>query len=399
MTHSRAPADPYVTTFESTVAAVDGRDVALTETYFYPRGGGQPADRGTLEGAPVTDVVARDGRVVHELAAAPECERGDAVVGQIDEAFRTYCARAHTASHVLYGAGRRLLEGLGYGGFDISPERVRIDFRTDTEIDDGVATDLERLANRAVWDAHPVAWETLPRAEALDRSDVAFNAATEEGVTGETVRIVEIGPDGEWDAAACGGTHVENTGEIGPITLLDRSNPGEGLTRVEFAVGPTGIERRAAERAALSRAARALDAPSTDVGSAAEALVARREELEAERDALRDAAIEARIADLPVEEVDGVHWRIGTLEGFGPNEVGDAVRDLARERGGVVAVAGEEGTTFLAVAADAPDVDAAAVVERVTDDLGGGGGGSPEFAQGGGVGADPERVAAALRPG
>ncbi len=68
-------------------------------------------------------------------------------------------------------------------------------------------------------------WEEIPRDEALDRDDIAFNTKTEEGIEGETVRVVTIE---DWDVAACGGIHVGNTREIGPVTVLGRSNPGEG---------------------------------------------------------------------------------------------------------------------------------------------------------------------------
>ncbi|MFC6726921.1 hypothetical protein ACFQE1_21590, partial [Halobium palmae] len=180
----------------------------------------------------------------HELAEDPGVEVGDRVAGVVDDDFRTYAMRAHTASHVLYGAGRLVLDDLGYAGFDIGSEKVRVDFETSTEIDDATLAELERLVNRAVWDSRGVTWEEVPVEEARERDGIAFNTKTEEGVMAddEMVRVVTVGPvDSEddgvaWDVAACGGTHVSNTNEVGPVEVLDRSNPGEGVTRVEFAV-------------------------------------------------------------------------------------------------------------------------------------------------------------------
>ncbi|MFC6754924.1 alanyl-tRNA editing protein, partial [Halorubrum tibetense] len=244
MTASRAPADPTVREFEATVERVDDREVVLDETYFYPASGGQPADRGTLGGVLLADVRDRDGEVVHVLADPPGFAVGDAVGGVVDDEFRTYCTRAHTASHVLYGAARRITDELGYAGFDVSPEKVRVDLTTAEPLDDADLVELERLSNRAVWESRPVSWETLPEAEARALDGIAFNDKTEEGAMSghEDVRVVTV--EG-WDVAACGGTHVANTAEIGPIAALDRSNPGEGVTRVEFAVGPTAIDRTA----------------------------------------------------------------------------------------------------------------------------------------------------------
>ncbi|ERH13322.1 MAG: alanyl-tRNA synthetase, partial [halophilic archaeon J07HB67] len=161
MTTTLAPTNPTVREFEATVEAVDGRDVWLSETYFYAASGGQPADRGTLDGVAVEHVADEDG-AVHRLARRPAFEPGETVTGVIDDHFRTYCSRAHTASHLLYGAGRELLDELGYGGFGIGEEKIRVDFTTPTEIGDTTLVELERLANRAVWESRPVSWEEVP---------------------------------------------------------------------------------------------------------------------------------------------------------------------------------------------------------------------------------------------
>ncbi|WP_134669849.1 alanyl-tRNA editing protein [Halorussus marinus] len=412
-----AAREPYTTSFEATVVDRDGRAVVLDETYFYAESGGQPADRGTLAGAPVAHVRTReDGDIVHRLAEDTDLEAvpevGQPVRGQVDESFRTYCMRAHTASHALYGAGRELLADLGYGGFDIGERKVRVDFTTATDIDDEVLADLERLTNRAVWDSRPVTWAEIPEAEARSREEIAFNTKTEEGVMSEadTVRVVEI--EG-FDWAACGGTHVENTREIGPVTVLDRSNPGEGLTRVEFAVGPTAIRRRAEDVRAARAAARELDASVPDLPDAARQAGEEIERLTAELNDARDELLAARLADLgdePVER-DGGEWLVGTVSGFGPNEVADRAKALAGDGGDAggpdasgdaetgydaVVLAGEDGSTFV-VAATAGDPAAGDVVGEVTDAFGGGGGGRPTFAQGGGLDATPEEVVAFLR--
>jgi len=414
-----AAREPYTTSFESTVTERDDRDVVLDETYFYAESGGQPADRGTLAGAPVADVRKReDGEIVHRLAEGTDLdavpEVGETVRGEIDESFRTYCMRAHTASHALYGAGRELLADLGYGGFDIGERKVRVDFTTTIDIDDDTLAELERLTNRAVWDSLPVTWDEIPEAAARDREEVAFNTKTEEGVMSEadTVRVVEI--EG-FDWAACGGTHVENTREIGPVTVLDRSNPGEGLTRVEFAVGPTAVRRRADDARAARAAARELDAGVAELPDAARRATEEIERLEAELSDARDELLAARLADLgdePVER-DGGQWLVGTVSGFGPNEVADRAKALVGDGGepaggddpgasadgrrayDAVVLAGEDGSTFV-VAATGGEPAAGDVVDEVTDTFGGGGGGSPTFAQGGGLDATPEEIVAFL---
>ncbi|MFB6207177.1 MAG: alanyl-tRNA editing protein [Haloglomus sp.] len=398
--NSLAPDEPDVTTFEAQVTAVeeDPAALVLSETYFYPEGGGQPADRGTIAGVPVTDVQTIDGRVVHQLAEPPAVAAGETVSCEVDAAFRTYCRRAHTASHALYGAGRQLFDELGYGGFGITPPdegggKVRVDLRTPSDVDDDALVELERLTNRTVWESRDVSWERVPADEALDRPDVAFNTKTEEGISGDTVRLVEI--DG-WDIAACGGTHVRNTRTIGPVTVLERSNPGEGLTRVEFAVGPRAIDRRADDYRAALDAARTLGTGVADLPDAVARARDERADLEAELSALRERYVDARVAALREDAVerDGHRWLVGVVEGLDANALAERASALAGDEAAVVALVADEAS--LAVATDG-DVDAGDVVDDVTDEFGGGGGGSPTVAQAGGLDADPEAVVAFLR--
>jgi alanyl-tRNA synthetase len=392
---SLASKEPYVTEFEATVDRVDGDDVVLSETYFYPESGGQPADRGVVGGHEVCDVQRVDGDIVHTLDANPGLEADEAVSAAVDPEYRTYCMRAHTASHALYGAGRRLLEDLGYGGFDIDDEKVRVDFATPTDIDDETLVEMERLVNRVVWESREVTWEELPREEALASEEIAFNTKTEEGVTGqEQIRVVEID---EWDLAACGGTHVRNTREIGPVTVLDRSNPGEGLTRVEFAVGPSGIDRRATESRSVRTAAIELDVGPADLDDAVARVVEERERLAEQVEGLREQVVEARLSELEEETVtrDGSEWLAGSVPSDDANALAEFAQQLADEAADVAALVGENGS-YVAVATDG-SVDAGDVVDDVTAEFGGGGGGGPTVAQGGGLDARPGDVVAFLR--
>ncbi|OYR49204.1 alanine--tRNA ligase-related protein, partial [Halorubrum sp. Ea8] len=395
MTASRAPADPEVREFEATVESVDSREVVLSETFFYAESGGQPADRGTIDGVLLEDVTERDGRVVHVLGEEPpgSIAVGETVSGIVDDAFRTYCARAHTASHVLYGAARRTCEDLGYAGFDIAAEKVRVDLTTADPIGDADLVELERLANRAVWDSLPVSWETLPEDEARAIEGIAFNTKTEEGAMSgsEAVRVVTVGGDGPagegdedgagggggedgaggesdaasaWDVAACGGTHVRNTSEIGPISVLDRSNPGEGVTRVEFAVGPTAIDHDAAVHAAALDAATSLDARIGDLPDAVDRLRDEVDRLEGELRDARTDLLTARLGDFPTTDVDGATWAVGTVDGADPNDLrGPAERllddgDGAADAPDAVAAVGTGSAPFVVVAvADGVDGD------------------------------------------
>lgn len=395
-----AAATPEVRQFEAEVESIDGRDVVLSETYFYAESGGQPADRGTIGSTLVEHVRLENGSHVHRLAEPPAFEVGDTVAGSIDDSFRTYCMRAHTASHILYGAGRRLLEELGYAGFDIGDSKVRVDLTTTTSIDDETLVELERLSNRAVWDSYPVSWEQLPVGEAHDREEVAFNTKTEEGVMAgsETVRVVTIadGEDDTWDVAACGGTHVSNTREVGPIELLSRSNPGEGRTRIEFTVGPPAIEHRAEVRQAAFDAAAAVDTSVEELDEAVERVVTERDELEADLRDRTEELLALQVQSFDRFEREGATWAVGSIEGVDTNDAGETAKELAGDTADVVAIVGESSPPYVVVASDGP-VDAGETIDSITDEFGGGGGGSPQFAQGGGLSADTGAIVEFLR--
>ncbi|WIV66790.1 alanyl-tRNA editing protein [Natrialbaceae archaeon AArc-T1-2] len=401
MSGQRAAAEPYTTRFQTDVRAVDGREVWLEETYFYAESGGQPADRGTIGGVEVEDVRVENGDPVHVLAEEPSFRTGRQVLCSVDWSFRMYCMRAHTASHVLYGAGRRLLEDLGYGGFDIGERKVRVDLETDTEVDDGTLVDLERLINRAIWESRPVSWEEIPLAEAREREEIAFNDATEEeAFTGGRLRIVTVGgPDDNgdatssepWDVAACGGTHVRNTREIGSVSVLGRSNPGEGLARVEFAVGPRAIERAATEKRTTLAARAALETAIEDVPAELERVVEERDALAVEVGQLRRELIETQLTSADPIDRDGEEWLLKELEDVSADDASDVARERAGELADVVALVGSGDAPFVVVGS-AGSRSAADVVDDLTDEFGGGGGGSDRFAQAGGLDATSEAV-------
>jgi alanyl-tRNA synthetase len=406
MTGQLAARQPYTTRFETTVAGVDGREVRLETSYFYAESGGQPSDRGTVGDVPVVGVQVEDGEHVHTLAEEPGVREGSSVLCEVDWTFRMYCMRAHTASHVLYGAARRVCDDLGYGGFGIDEEKVRVDLTTSSDVTDETLVELERLTNTAVWESREVGWKSVPLADLRADEFVAFNTKTEEGVFegADEVRVVTVGEGdvvpGEprerpWDVAACGGTHVRNTREIGPVTLLSRSNPGEGMTRIEFAVGERGIEHRAAEKRAVLDTGRSLDAPPADLADAAARLSGRVGELENSLAAARRQLVVSALSAADPVERGGATWLVARVDGVEANDCREPLQASAGRDADVVVAVGESGGTFVAVAAG-PDHDASAVVEAVTADYGGGGGGSESFAQGGGIDASPARVAEGL---
>jgi alanyl-tRNA synthetase len=180
--------------------------------------------------------------------------------------------------------------------------------------------------------------------------------------------------------------------------VLERSNPGEGLTRVEFTVGPQAIDRRVTEKEAVYEASQVLGTSVEDVPDAVERLQNDRREIERERTALQEQLVTAQLTDLRDEtfERDDGTWLAGAVDGMGPNELSEKAAEFVDDETDVVVLCGRDGRTFVVVSAG-EGFDAADIVDTVTAEFGGGGGGSGETAQGGGIEAPPDEIVAYLR--
>ena len=233
-------------------AEPDGRGggkLALDGTVFYPEGGGQPADHGTLtlpDGArlTVTDVHEQGGVIWHRVDALPDTTvPGTAVTGRIDWAWRFDKMQQHTGEHILSGILHQMF-GAENVGFHIGSDAVRMD--TSVPISAEGLREAELAANRIVWQNVPVLI-TYPTREELTR--MTYRSKKE--IEGQ-VRIVTI-PGA--DVCACCGTHTAATGAVGQIKILAAENYKGGV-RLSIVCG---------ERALL--AAQAMRQRQADIGA------------------------------------------------------------------------------------------------------------------------------------
>lgn len=229
------PEDDDVTQFTNTVTEATDAYIVLEGTYFYPEGGGQPPDTGTLSWdggeATITDVRKNHGNVHHRIESLTGSlpNPGTEVTGSIDTTRRDTLRRMHTAQHVV---SRVVLDEYGAttAGNQIHADRSRIDFEpasfTTADIDQ-----IEELANTAIEQNYPVTKEERPRAqveEAVDEGRSLLDLIPDHV---DPLRVVEI--EG-YDLCPCGGTHVDRLGEIGTITITDRISKGKDVERIEF---------------------------------------------------------------------------------------------------------------------------------------------------------------------
>lgn len=225
--------DSYLKEFESPVAKLSGREVILARTAFYPGGGGQPADKGTLRIGPISASVVdarREGAdVVHVIdSAIPETVQK--LKGELDWERRYAHMRYHTALHVLSGVIWRSFDAKVTGG-QMRAGRARMDFSFPGEWTAEVVGEIERLANESLAEGRPVKVYELPREEALKNLDLIRTQVNLVPERVKSVRIVEI--EGI-DTQADGGTHVANTREVGEMEITGHKSKGRQNKRVEF---------------------------------------------------------------------------------------------------------------------------------------------------------------------
>jgi alanyl-tRNA synthetase len=385
--------DSYTTAFTARVVerlTHEGRPaVVLDRTYFYPAGGGQPADAGSIGGAAVLDVFTRsdDAAVVHALAASVDADEAPC---QIDWARRFDHMQHHTGQHILTQAFVQTA-GTTTVGFHLSADSVTIDLNTARLTDDDAAR-AEDLANQIVWENRPVTARLIDP-ESADGVRVRRMPGQ---LHTDGLRVIEIE---DFDRTACGGTHVARTGEIGVIKVLRLTRRGD-KTRVEFRCGGRALRDYRDKNAIANHLTAALTCSQPEIPGAVERLQA---DLKAALGELKAAAaLNLSFEAASLLHTASVRGGVRLVQATFENRDGGDLRLLAgklAETPGVIALLASGGAQTQLVFARSADLphDMRAALSAAFAALGQGrGGGQPGLAQGGGAAADAAKLSAAL---
>jgi misacylated tRNA(Ala) deacylase len=227
--------DSYLKQFEAIVTELDGERLCLDQTAFYPRGGGQPCDRGMLRSADgvtveVTEVQRQGGHVWH-TCAGHAWNVGDPLTGELDWPHRYALMRTHTTLHALSAIIWREHAAKVTGG-NMEPLRGRLDFEL-PKLPENFNETLEVLLNQELAAQREIRVQFLTRQEAGQIEDLVRTKVNLLPADITEIRTVEI--DG-LDYQADGGTHVANTREIGVVRIVKTENKGKGFKRVRIAL-------------------------------------------------------------------------------------------------------------------------------------------------------------------
>lgn len=218
--------DSFLSQFSAVVTdcthGKQGWEICLDQTAFYPEGGGQPYDIGTLNTAKVLSVHEREGRVVHTCDTPLNI--GSSVTGTIDWPRRFDLMQHHSGEHIVSGIAHTMF-GCDNVGFHMGADTITIDLNT--LLTEEQLRELELRANQYIWEDHPIVI-TFPTPEELE----VLEYRSKKALTGQ-VRIVSF-PGA--DTCACCGTHVRSSGQVGLVKLLSMQKFREGV-RIELVCG------------------------------------------------------------------------------------------------------------------------------------------------------------------
>ncbi|MGN0974943.1 MAG: alanyl-tRNA editing protein [Gemmiger sp.] len=359
---------PFDAGFDSTVLCCEkekeGWAVALEATAFFPEGGGQPCDTGTLGGARVREVHSRQGGVIWHTVDAP-LEPGSRVHGEVDWPARLDHMQQHTGEHILSGVLHRLY-GAENVGFHIGDPAVRMD--VDLPLTARQLARAEELANEAVRADLPVrCW--YPQPEEL----AALPYRSKKELDGP-VRLVEV-PGA--DLCACCGTHLARTGQVGMIKILS-VQPYKGGVRLAVVCGERACREIACVWADAEEAGRALSAAPGRLAPAVE-----RQHAAQAADRQRIAALQNTVAGLLAASAavgEPAAYYVEGADGDGLRRICLAAAQAACAPCAVFAPGGQGLAYAAASPQDGPDVRP--LVKALNERFSGRGGGKAGFCQG-----------------
>ena len=380
--------DQNVKEFDAKVLRLfEGKYVVLNQTAMFARAGGQEPDHGTLNGCEVIDVSKYGDIAIHTVKNC-NFKEGDTVKGKVDWHRRGIIMRHHTATHIVNGAAQKYLGSWvwQHGAFkDI--DKARLDITHFEHLSDKQVEEIERLANMAVQMNLPVTREVLPRKEAERK--YGFRIYQGGIAPGNSVRIINIK---DWDIEACGGTHAENTGIIGPIKITKAERVQDGTERLEYVAGEVAVEY-------MQKQARLISNLSQSLGAQPEKLVEAVSNLREQYDDLRKKQknIAKKFASLIVDKIPASAEKIGKILLYVSSEEG--MEDEFYVTTGEEAISKIPNLVYLGVAnvdgkarlfifcgkeAQNYGIKAGDLVKTTAKTFGGSGGGDARFAQGGG---------------
>jgi alanyl-tRNA synthetase len=377
--------------------------LVLDRTPFYGESGGQVGDTGTIRGERFTfqvldtkkdhDFTLHVGKVAEGRVTVQE-----QACAEVDADRREAIRRAHTATHLLHHALRSILgQHAQQAGSKVEPDRLRFDFGNPEAVGRDRLRAIEDAVNERILSAAPVSWSHMPIERARSQGAMALFGEKYPDI----VRVVQMG---DFSRELCGGTHLDNVGQVGLFKIVGEESVAAGIRRITALTGKAALEYVRQEEEILAELAGMLRVPPGQVAQRVTAMLEEIKTLKKQasqrpRDAGAGVSAEDLLGD--AQEIAGAAVIVRAVGGIGADEMRQLIDVLRRKRPEKLAVllASTDGEKVQLVAGVSQDLVKSGVhsgnwLKEVAPVVGGGGGGRPDLAQAGGK--VPDQIPAAL---
>ncbi|MDC8830529.1 alanine--tRNA ligase [Alteromonas gilva] len=380
----------------------DGQEgvVVLDETPFYAEAGGQVGDTGTLKVANgefvVSDTQKMGNAFAHRGVVKGTIKKGDKASAKIDDTKRTAIRKNHSATHLLHSALREVLgDHVTQKGSLVNAERLRFDFSHFEGVSAAQLATIEARVNEEIQANHALKTQLMDLDEAKASGAMALFGEKYD----EKVRVVTMGP---FSTELCGGTHVNQTGDIGLFKIVSEAGIASGVRRIDAITGMGALAFVQQQQAVLQESCALLKTDSSNLVEKISQLQGQQKDLEKSVTSLKQKMASQHGADLlsQTKDIKGHKVLIAELDGVEAKSLRGMVDDLKNRMGEGIVVLGvpADGKVSLIVGVTkglTGQVKAGELVNHIAAQVGGKGGGRPDMAQAGG--SQPENLAAALQ--
>ena len=375
--------------------------VVLDHTPFYAEMGGQIGDHGILEGkngvVTVSDVQkTKDGKYMHiGVVTEGEISVEDEVQAKVDAEYRQAICRAHTSTHLLQKALRKVLgDHVEQAGSYTANDHIRFDFTHFAALTAEELAQVETLVNEAILAGSPVITEEMSIDEAKKKGAMALFGEK----YGAVVRVVQAGDSVE----LCGGTHLDNTAKAGAFKIIGEASVAAGVRRIEAVTGKAVLDYLNERQKLLTEAAAALKTSPNELPAKIEQTVGELRTMTKKIDKLNSRVASMQMVDLlnVSRDVKGVNVVATKLEDATAEvlrTMGDSIKEKAPNMVAVLSAVNDGKVSLLCVCgaeAVKKGAHAGKIIKEVAKMVGGGGGGRPDSATAGGK--QPEKLEEAL---
>jgi alanyl-tRNA synthetase len=375
--------------------------IVLEQTPFYAEAGGQVGDTGIIQtrhaklataSLPQARVEICNTKILNNIIVhigkviEGKISKNENVISKIDVKRRAAIKRNHSATHLLHYILRKVIgQHAEQSGSLVAPDRLRFDFHHFTGVKKSELLRIEDLMNEKIMENTQIITQEMTLSEAKATGAVALFGEK----YGENVRVVSIG---DYSRELCGGTHVNNTGEIGLFRIISESSIAAGIRRIEAVTGKKALAKINRKEEILERLCNILDVQENTIIQRTEELIQQLKSLRKEAQKTKKESVQKYSANLiaNAKEISGVKIVTEIMEGAGVEDLRKAADSLRKKLGSVAIILGttENGKVILITALSndlvKKGLNAGNIAKDMAKIIGGGGGGRADMAQTGG---------------